>query len=101
MEPCIQEKELARFDVRLTALEEVVANLKEGHTETKIYIKMVLDAMAELKQQMKGIMTDLQNRPIETAKAIETASKAWSPIVLELIKTIVLIAGIVAGIKLL
>lgn len=101
MDPCIQEKEMARLEVRLTALEEVVATLKDGHTETKIYIKMVLDAMADIKQQMKGIMQDLQNRPIETQKIFETANKAWLPVVLELIKMVALIAGIVAGIKLL
>lgn len=112
MEPCKQEKELERLTARVEALETTVTTLREQHIETKFFMKQVLDALSDVKQQIKEVKIEMKEMAIdmeESAQAnglqavdvVEKTSKAWSPIVLELIKMIGLVAGIVAGIKLL
>lgn len=112
MEPCKQEKELERLTARVEALESTVATLREQHIETKFFMKQVLDALADVKQQMKEIKSEMKEMALDMEESaqtsgqqavdvVETTTNAWKPVVMELIKAIGLIAGIVAGIKLL
>jgi hypothetical protein len=66
--------------------EERIRTLEQNHAETKVYVKEIKEDLTEIKADIK--------------KRNENESKAWSPVILELIKaltTAITVIGAIVG----
>ena len=66
--------------------EERIRTLEQNHSETKVYVKEIKEDLTEIKADIK--------------KRNESDNKAWSPIMLELIKaltTAITVIGAIVG----
>lgn len=79
--------------------EQRLRELETGQTETRVYMKLVREDMAEIKAQIKDWSRNFN--PITMEKAgLQTKSNEWQPVMMELIKLAglaITIAGIVYG----
>lgn len=64
-----------------------IISLKENQAETKIYVKQIFERIDDLKVMFKSGTSDTNDK--------------WLKVVMELIKVIGIVAGIVAGVKVL
>lgn len=78
--------------------EQRIRDLETGMTETRVYVKMIKEDITEIKQSVKEIRSPPEDNN-------ESGSKAWQPIVIELIKLaslcIIVLGAIVGAVKLL
>lgn len=78
--------------------EERLRSLESDRTETKIYVKLINENIAEIKSDIK------KRNQIEgqgSSQESKSESKAWQPVVMELIKLISTAVLILGGAKLL
>lgn len=101
MEPCIQKEVINNLKEEIKELKEQskvnsrdINNLKESQAETKIYVKQIFERIEDIK----AMFTTAMNSNTQNNK---NTNETWVIIVKELIKAIGVIAGIIAGIKLL
>ena len=64
-----------------------IQTLKEGHAETRVYVKQIFERIEDIRDLVKNATNN-------------DHSDKWQKVVLELIKAIGIIGGIIAGIKL-
>jgi len=101
VEPCIQKEVINNLKEEIKELKEQskvnsrdINNLKESQAETKIYVKQIFERIEDIK----AMFTTAMNSNTQNNK---NTNETWVIIVKELIKAIGVIAGIIAGIKLL
>jgi archaellum component FlaC len=94
MDPCTEKRRFENIESDVKELKDItrahsndIIALKEGHAETRIYVKQIFERIDDLKVLFKT--------------GTNENNSTWSKIVMELIKAIAIIAGIVAGVKLL
>lgn len=66
-----------------TALQE----LEAGQTETRVYMKLVREDIAEIKAQIKDWSKNFNTFPVDKDGS-QTKSADWQPVMIELIKLI-------------
>lgn len=93
-EKCTESRRFQSIEEDLKELKDTVkshgsdiASLKENQAETKIYVKQIFERIEDLKVMFKA--------------GTGEANDKWLKVVMELIKAIGIIAGIIAGIKVL
>ncbi|QIB26118.1 hypothetical protein [Caloranaerobacter azorensis] len=91
-EKCLEQRRFQNIEDDLRELKETVkvhsseiADLKENQAETRIYVKQIFERIEDLKILFKS--------------GTGESNEKWLKIIMELIKAIGLIAGIIAGIK--
>jgi chromosome segregation ATPase len=94
VEPCSKNEEFKRLHERIDGVEEKVSRLNEGQAETRVYVKQIFDRLDDMKIMFQSA--------VQVSKdTIKENNSTWKPIIIELIKLVTVIAGIVAGVKLL
>jgi len=93
-EKCIEQRRFENIENDITEIKnsialhsKEIAELREGQAETRVYVKQIFERLDDLKALFKTGTSD--------------TSEKWLRVVMELIKTIGIVAGIVAGIKIL
>lgn len=93
---CIQEQ-------RIKALETAQVTLEKAQLENNIYLKVIREDVAEIKQTLKTYSPP-PAAPAPVQKEPESKSSAWQPIVRDLIKIVgwalILMGGIAGGAEL-
>ncbi|KRQ86067.1 hypothetical protein ABG79_02199 [Caloramator mitchellensis] len=84
------EKDIQEIKATISIHAKEISDLKEGQAETRVYVKQIFNRLDELKEMFELFTTTKDN----------TEDK-WLKVALELIKAIGLVAGVVAGIKIL
>lgn len=91
---CIEERRIKNIEDDIDELKkenkkhaEDIVLIKENQAETRVYVKQIFERIDDLKMLFKEGNKENNN--------------TWSKIVLELIKAIGVVGGIIAGIKLL
>lgn len=91
---CLEGRRFENIEGELKELKETTKNhavdiskLKESDAETRVYVKQIFERIDDLKVLFK--------------QGTAENNSTWSKIVLELIKAIGVVGGIIAGIKLL
>jgi hypothetical protein len=75
------------LEERVSKLEDDVNELKINQAETKIYVKQIFERIEDIKVLFKS--------------GAQGNNETWVKVVLELIKMIAIVGGIIAGMKLL
>ena len=91
LEPCKQEKAMERLESRVSSLEGKTSYLEQCHAETKIYVKLLLDTMESVKNDIRSL----------TSKPTSVESSSWQSLVpklLDLLKWAVIIIGSLVGV---
>jgi len=101
MEPCTQKDTIANLREDVRELKEQskahtgeIGSLKEGHAETRVYVKQIFEKLDDMKTFLKGQAENAVN-------AVTKTNTTWSTVLIEAIKQIGIIAAIIAGVKLL
>lgn len=101
MEPCVQKDVIENLKEDVRELKEQsrahageIGNLKEGHAETRVYVKQIFEKLDDMKTLLKGQAENAVN-------AVTKNNTTWSTVLIETIKQIGIIAAIIAGVKLL
>lgn len=79
--------------------EQRLRELENGQTETRVYMKLVREDMAEIKAQIKDWTKNFNAFPADK-EGSQTKTADWQPVMIELIKLTglaITIAGIVYG----
>jgi hypothetical protein len=79
--------------------EQRLRELETGQTETRVYMKLVREDMAEIKAQIKDWSRNLNTIPAEKDSS-PVKSSEWQPVMIELIKLTglaITVAGVVYG----
>jgi ribulose 1,5-bisphosphate carboxylase large subunit-like protein len=118
-DPCLNEKEFVRINERLKVIETDVSDLKQDRAETKVYVRLILEKIDNIKERLDSMSkTDADSISKTLTKTVETLmeikaqeqaevtnKKTWQPIVMELIKLLAtclaIIGGVMAGTKIL
>lgn len=94
MEPCSKSEEFKRLHERIDGVEAKVSRLNEGQAETRVYVKQIFERLDDMKIMFQSAVQASKD-------TIKENNSTWKPIIIELIKLVTVIAGIVAGVKLL
>ncbi|MFA5715303.1 MAG: hypothetical protein WC998_06165 [Candidatus Paceibacterota bacterium] len=101
MEPCGQKDVIDNLREDVRELKEQskshaseIGSLKEGHAETRVYVKQIFEKIDDMKTLLKGQAESAIN-------AVTKTNSTWSSVLTEAIKQIGIIAAIIAGVKLL
>lgn len=81
------EADITEIKLQLKANTTDIIQLKESSAETKVYVKQIFERIDDLKVLIKA--------------GAQGNNDTWVKIVLELIKMVSIVAGIIAGVKLL
>lgn len=93
MNPCTEGRRFDNIESDITELKDQVKlnstniiELKESHAETRVYVKQIFERIEDIKALFKT--------------GTQAGNETWSKVVIELIKMIGIVGGIIAGIKL-
>lgn len=81
------ENDIVEIKNSITLHSKEIAELREGQAETRVYVKQIFERLDDLKALFKTGANDTSDK--------------WLKVVMELIKAIGIIAGIIAGVKVL
>jgi archaellum component FlaC len=94
MEQCSEARRFENIENDIKEIKDTIKvhstdiqTLKEGQAETRIYVKQIFERIDDIKLMFKS--------------ATKENNSVWVKVVLELIKAIGIVAGIIAAIKLL
>jgi len=62
MDPCKQEKSLERLDDRVTELERQYTKLSNSDSETRVYLKLLINSNEEIKLSIKEMQAEIKDR---------------------------------------
>jgi len=114
MDPCIHERDWTRIENAVSAQDKRISALENNHTETRVYMKQVLDSQEDIKNSIRDIQKKMDERPVsqpgqQTPVLVEqVADKKYNeqttlqkmlPQVMDIVKWLVIIIAALVGYK--
>jgi len=111
MDPCVQEKEVARLSQAVKDIQHDIITLKEDKAEMKVYVSLILERLDKIDSKIGNLDRDTVNVGDvvttvmkETLATVSTNNsnntKTWQLVITELIKLVATVGALIAGIKL-
>jgi len=108
-DPCIHERDWDRLEENVASQEKRISALENNHTETRVYMRQVLETQDEIKTSIKDIQKKLDDRATAPVIVEQLSDKKYAesstlqkliPQLIDLLKWALIIIGAVVGIKL-
>lgn len=96
------EREIAEIKQMAKENATEITMLRESQTEMKVYIKQIFERLDDIKFMFSTSYTNianLVNTGKDTSGMMKDMNQSWVKVVVEIIKLVALVAGIIAGIK--